>query len=280
MLKKDTTKLLAEKTKEGQRGQTVVLIVMVMMVALVMGVTLSSRFIKSLHSLSRMDDASRALTVAEAAVERFLMLDRATIDDYVQNGTCGADCLLDITDSQGRSQVASIELSYMGDSTDTYSIQIPEGAVEEVFLDGYLSGSYLDVCWFSDASVYASYVYESSGEIGSTAYAYSPADTPYPDDSFDAASSLHGIDNCFTVATAETPQLLRLKSYRGIADIQVIPAPAISLPVQGILITSRGVVGTAQEEVRVVLTNSSIPPLFDYAIMQFSPTDPLSNQTN
>ncbi|MBN1162667.1 hypothetical protein JXA34_02905 [Patescibacteria group bacterium] len=266
--------------KNSQKGQTLIIVFMVMLVALIVGLTLSSRFISTLRVLSRSDNSAKALGVAEALIENFLLLPRSTIEDYATNGTCGADCLLTITDDNGMELRAELTLSFLGDSSFDYEVLIHEEDVEEVSLTGYTSDSSVDICWNTEASLYASYVYDDSGVVRSNAYAYSPIGTAYSGDNFDTATEMHGYSNCFTVDTVETPLLLRLKPYRGTTDVHIVPAPGETLPVQGILLTSRGYAGEAQREVNVLVTNSIAPELFDYAIFQYSSSDPLSNSGN
>jgi len=76
----------------NEKGQTLVIVFMMMIIALSIGLSVSSRYIKSLGILSRADNSARAHAVAEAAIEHLLLLPIATLESYAQNGTCGADC--------------------------------------------------------------------------------------------------------------------------------------------------------------------------------------------
>ena len=58
---------------QNQKGQTFILVLMIMFVALTVGITASSRFVRSLHSIVASDDATKALGVAESAMGRLLL---------------------------------------------------------------------------------------------------------------------------------------------------------------------------------------------------------------
>jgi type II secretory pathway component PulK len=72
-----------------QKGQTLVIVLFIMVVALTIGVIISNRFIKTLRDISQSDSSSRALAVAEAAIENILLVPQETLEDYVNYGIVG-----------------------------------------------------------------------------------------------------------------------------------------------------------------------------------------------
>ena len=50
----------------SQKGQTFVAIIVLMLIALIIGITISSRFISGLHSIVRTDDAAKAMGILKA----------------------------------------------------------------------------------------------------------------------------------------------------------------------------------------------------------------------
>ncbi len=250
-----------------------------MVLALAVGVTISSRFIKTLRDISESDNASRALTVAEAAIERTLIIPNETLEGYITNNNCGSDCFLEITGASEYKARADVALSFAGSSNDSYEIKVKDGEVYQIALIGY-TGSTVDVCWDDMSSVYASYIYEQSGLVKSEIYAYNPIGYTGYLNGFSEASSSGIYQNCFTVNTIETPKFLRIKPYDSDPFIYVIPLGGQNLPSQGILITSVGRSGNAVRTVKVLKTAGFVPEFFDYVIYQKSLDDPLSNRPN
>lgn len=269
-----------ENSFKHQQGQTLIIVLMVMIVALTVGVTVSSRYIKTLRNLSESDNSTRALAVAEAAVERMLIVPTETLEDYINFNNCGANCVLEIYGDSNYAARADVTLSFTGSLGDFYETKVNEGEVYQLFLNGYASGSSLDVCWDDMASIYASYIYENSGVVLSDVYAYNPIGYAGSENGFLEASPMHGYGNCFTVNTTGTPDVLRVKSYNEESYLYFVPASGQTIPNQGILITAVGRSGDAIRTVKVLKTQGSVPEDFDYVIFQKSADAPLSNRPN
>lgn len=267
--------------KNKQSGQTLIIVIMVMVLALGIGVTVSSRYIKTLRNLSESDDSSRALAVAEAAIERILIVPDSELTEYVTT-SCPSDyCVLEISGESNYRARADVSLSFAGSSNEPYEIKVKEGEVYQLFLNGYTSDSTVDVCWNSMSSIYASYIYEESGIVSSEIYAYNPIGyTGAPNGFSHDTVSKFTYDNCFPVTAEGTPRALRVKPYNEEAEIFFIPSDGQDIPSQGILITSVGRSGNAIRTVKVLKTSGYVPEYFDYAIYQKSLTEPLSNNPN
>ena len=263
-----------------QKGQTLVIVLFIMVVALTIGVIISNRFIKTLRDISQSDSSSRALAVAEAAIENILLVPQETLEDYVNYGSCGEDCVLEISKEPGYRARADVALSFAGASNDPYSIKIEEGDIYQLFLDGYGSDSVVNVCWDNNSSIYSSYIYENAGLISSKIYVFNPVGYSGEENGFLEATSLYGHTNCFLVDTVGIPKLLRVKAYNEDALVYFIPAEGQSIPSQGILIKSVGRSGDAVKVVEVLKTAGAAPEYFDYVLYQKSEDSPLSNRNN
>ena len=268
------------KNCNKQKGQTLIIVVGVMAIALAVGITISSRYIKTLRGLSEADNATRALAVAEAAIERILVTSDETLEGYINNNNCGADCTLEIFGDSNYRARADVTLGFAGGTSGTFETKVKNSEVYQLFLNGYSSGSTMDVCWDGLSSVYSSYIYDSGGAVLSDVYAYNPIGYSGVENGFEEASPSHGHENCFTVNTSNTPRLLRTRIYNEDTILYFIASDGQNIPVQGILITSIGRSGNAVRTVKVLKTGGSVPEIFDYVVYQKSQDDPLSNRPN
>ena len=82
--------------QRSYKGQTLVIIVSVMVIALAVGMSISTRFVKSLSNMSRVDLSSRALAIAEAGAEHLLSLPMDTLSGYINANNCDSVCRIEI----------------------------------------------------------------------------------------------------------------------------------------------------------------------------------------
>jgi hypothetical protein len=259
------------------KGQALVIVIMIMVIALAFGLTISTRFIKSLHVASEADFAARAVGVAESAVEHVLLFSTSELEEFISDDTCGSDCIRTIIDDDGVVSTATVALSHLGNSSNAYEFFANSNETIEVGLDSY-GGSDLDVCWNeNNASVYAAYVKNNSSDYSLDTYAYNSLDPSDSFNGFDAPTAAHGYANCFTVVMSATPVSLRLKPLYSDATLVIVPSDGFALPSQGILIESTGVTESVTKKIQVVRSGSSLPGIFDYVLYQKSPSVSLSN---
>ncbi len=267
--------------RSKESGQVFVGIVIVMLIALTLGVTVSTRFMSTLRMNTQADELTRALGVAEAGIERILLQPNDVLDGFIQFNNCGSACVVEITDPNGKVLRADISLSYAGNSSEPYVIQLNPGDVAQVSLAGYPSNMTVSVCWDTGASIYASYIHRDGSNVPrADAYAYNSASSAYYDNNFSTATGNYGHSSCFSVNTVNSPYMLRLKGMYTQNVVYVIPSAGQVLPKQGILIQSTGVAGDARKTVRVVKTDAVMPEAFDYLLFQKAVDYPLSNATN
>ena len=263
---------------KNEQGQVIIIATFIMVLALAIGISVSNRFIGGIRNISEADNSSKALSMAEAAVEKMLLLPSSTLESYITNNNCGSDCQLQIVDTTGQTLRATVTLSYTGQTIDAvYPLDLSEGQTVEVFLQNYTSGQNVYVCWNTDASIEAQYVYKQSNNTLITPYAANAAASTHTENGFSTATALFGYNSCITVPATNTPQALRLKSYYRETEVFILPASGYGLPIQGIQIAAVGTAGNAKRKVTVVKTNSYVPTPFDYVLYQKSDSQALSN---
>ena len=265
----------------NDKGQTLLIVVFLAVAALIFGVTISLRYVTNVRNITQSDSSSRALAVAEAAVERILLLPTETLEDYIDSGNCGSDCYLLITGSDGVNAEANVTLSYLGNSRSDYSLFLNKDNTSEVSLSGYPDNTSLTVCWNSLGgdlpSVTALFVYGSSGNYSGDAYSYNSVGSSHSDNGFSEATAQLGYQNCFDVSGNVSPDILRVKSIYNDVTLSIVPDLGATIPSQGILISSEGTVSEQVRKIEVLKTLYQMPTQFDYAIYQKSATDALSN---
>lgn len=261
-----------------EKGQTLVVILVLMVLSLSIGVALSAKYISGLRNITQSGRSAMAVSVAESAIERLLLLPIATLEDYAANGSCGADCHLEIEDEKDFVSYADVTLTTLGSSTDPYVLDMNPEETAQLGLLSYPSGQNVYICWnSSEMSISGLYIYGTLGNYLAEPFSYNPIGSSHPENGFTSATSMFGYTNCFTVVTKSNSVMLRLRSYyeRGIA--LAIPAEGNSLPTQGILMDSTGVSQNSIKKVSVIISDPILPAHFDYVLMQKSLTDPLSN---
>lgn len=266
----------------NQKGQTFIIVVIVMVMALTIGISISSRFVSTLKSLSRSDSSTRAVGVAEASVERLLLKTTDELESYITNNNCGSNCYLEITSPEGIKAVANVTLSYVGNSVSSYNLDLSTITSSEVNLKGYPTNTNLYICWNNPvsgdkASVTALYLSGVLGSYVSTGYAYNSIGSSHTDNKFSTAAPNQGYANCFTILSKANSVLLRLKSHYNNVTAVVIPSGGAVLPKQGVLISALGSAGDEKKKVEVVKSTVALPPEFDYVLYQKTTSSSLSN---
>lgn len=262
----------------NEKGQTLVIIIILMIIALSIGIAISSKYIRGLKNISQTDQSTKAIGIAEGAIENILIMPISTIEDYAANGTCGANCHMEITDANGQVLTADVNLSILGNTSEPFLVTLKKDQSAQINLTGYPSGQDITVCWNqADMSVSGLYLHGTVGDYQATAFAYNPTTTTHGDNNFDLAIPLFGYNNCFIVTAVDDSVMLRMKAYYQEGVALVIPASGATLPTQGILIESKGSAGTTEKTVSVIITDPVLPSQFDYTLIQKDPAEPLSN---
>lgn len=266
----------------NQKGQTIASVLLIMVVALSIGVAIATRFTKTLRQNVGQDNSSRALAIAEAGIERMLNKDYDTLVDYINYSSCGSDCTLQIVGGDGVTATATITLSFAGNSSNAFAVNLSEEEVVEVSLNGYPDDTDIYVCWNSPASgslpsVVGSYIHGTDGNYGLDSYAVNSIGSLYATNGFDDANSALGYANCFTIDSKSDPEALRLRSLYNEVNAYIVPDGSATIPSQGVLISSVGIVQDSERKVDVLLSSPAVPLPFDYVLYSKDTDNPLSN---
>lgn len=267
--------------KKNESGQTLVLIVFVMIMALTLGISTSSRFITNLRSTTDTQIAYRSTAVAEAAMDRILLKTYQELLDHVNNGDCGADCVLSITNDDGVVETANVTLTQLGGSSDPYLMSLKQSTPREINVTGYPNSTDVSICWDDPSvgdppSIVGFLVSGSVGSYSAEAFAYNSASS-VESNGFDVAVASGGFSNCFNVDSSTSPQLIRVRALYNDVDIVIAPTGGNNLPSQGILIESTGTSLDSTNVVTAIKGVNTVPAPFDFALYSQSEVSPLSN---
>lgn len=270
-----------KKLINKESGQTLIIIVFVMILALATGISVSSRFIKNLRSTTRTQTGYRSGAIAEAALERILLKNSDELQDYINYGSCGSDCTLSITNSDGIVETANITLTQLGNSSDPFVLRITQDQSNEINLSGYSDNTDITLCWNDPSSgeypsLVGMLVHGTLGSYEATSFAYNSAASTQSNN-FYTASAANGYQNCFSIDSQEDPQLIRLRALYQDTDVTVIPDSGSVIPSQGILIESEGHVLDTNTKVSAIKGTNATPYIFDYVLFSKSESNPLAN---
>ncbi|HLD51189.1 hypothetical protein A2450_00945 [candidate division WWE3 bacterium RIFOXYC2_FULL_40_11] len=259
----------------AKKGQTLIIIFFLVLLALSIGITISTRYIRSTRSIIRTDNSVRALAGAESLAERLLANSYAVLQDFISNNSCGSSCILDITYPEGQIMHAVATLSETSTAEAVLSFNVNQSDVYEISLSGY-TGNAVRLCWDTNASIYASYIYSSGSTTSMNTYAYNPTSSILGN-GFSTAAASEGYNSCFDVPITNTPRLLRVRPYYEDSLVHALSSIGSTFPIQGILIEVSGTSGDSTRHVKVEKTSPMLPSIFDMVVLQKSLTDPLSN---
>ena len=266
----------------NEKGQTLIVVMMVMIIALATGLVVSERIISGQRRTTTLDSSSRALFVAEALVERILNYPPSTLDTYITNNSCGSNCALTIVGDDNITADAVATLAFSGNSTDTFDIDVNKDETYEINLIGYSGSAAIELCW-DDAttgdnpSVYVTYIHGSASPYTMNKYAYNSASTLYSSNGFTSSAPADGYSNCFTITAKTGPQFIRVRPAYNDLALHVVPKNGATLPSQGYVITSTGSVNEIKKTIQVIKTKPFLPSEFDFAIFSTGADNPLQN---
>ena len=149
-----------------EKGQTLIIMFVLMVLSLSVGIAISTKYIKGLRNITQSDQSSRALAVAEAAIEHLLILPTTTLEDYALNGTCTTDCHLEIDGDDGQTLIADATLTKLGNSSDPFLVNLKEDETTQISLSGYSDGVDVYICWnAADMSITGTYIHGVSRKL-------------------------------------------------------------------------------------------------------------------
>jgi len=248
-----------------QKGQALIVILLVLAVALTVGLAVVSRSVTDIGTSTTQEESSRALSSAEAGIEAALAAPMN--QQYNSIGVVGipySGNTITISEPLAAGESATIFLT--GHDTDG---NITEGV-------GEYSSSSLDLCWGtvstgSKPAIEASLYYKSAGVYQIARYAYDPdsrggftqADTNTVNCPSDRPYLYHK-----TISTMPAGKiLLRVRLlYNGDSAHYVAVTGSSAFPIQGKNITSEATDGSTTRKIEVFQRYPDLAPMLDSAV--------------
>ena len=248
-----------------QKGQALIVILLVLAVALTVGLAVVSRSVTDIGTSTTQEESSRALSAAEAGIEAALAAPM----------------------NQQYNSIGVVGIPYSGNS-----ISIPEplsaGESATIFMTGHDSdgnitegvGEYspgsLDLCWGtvstgSKPAIEASLYYKTAGVYKITRYAYDPDSRggfTASDTSIGSCPTDHSYLYHKTISGLPSGKiLLRVRLlYNGDTAHFVAVSGSSSFPVQGKNITSEATDGSTTRKIEVFQRYPDLAPMLDSAV--------------
>lgn len=275
---------------KNQRGQVILILLLVMTVGLAIGLSVVQRSITDISTATKVEESSRAFSAAEAGIEKALRGDSNPVT-FSETGASAA-----ISDS-GLLPLAGQPLEYPLISKEEVA-QV--WLADPQTLNQYYNQPYLEIAWGATniqnpdeyPAIEVVVIYFAGGLYQSKKFYF---------DSNSLRASLNGFqnisDNCsnspavFSTSMGQnrvfycrnslslsgiTPTLMLLRArilYSNVSQpFAVLPwggncgTNACSLPPQARMITSTGIAGATSRQVQVFRLERVVPPYFDYAI--------------
>lgn len=292
-------------TRVLEKGQALLIIILVMTVVLTIALSLVSRTISDISISKKEDDSSRAFSAAEAGVEQALL--KGTSTSFVGNVTSTDSFSASATplSSEGTEYAMPLLLA-AGETAPVWLVNHAEdGSLTCSAASPCFTGNTLKVCWGASGTdpgvsttpaVEVSIVYLTSDTDLSTARIARGAYDPFPSRP-DANSFTTGSEGSCTIGTQayefsrtvdlsalgvlvrptvdvrRGPQYLRFGMLYNTNQSHPIGATIVgpgAFPVQGSKIVSAGTSGTATRSLEVYQLFADLPPIFDFALFSGS----------
>jgi hypothetical protein len=261
----------------NQKGQTLILMLIVTVVSLTIGVAISSRAVSTLRQTSYTAQAGQAQKFADAGIEHALPNPGSLL-----GCTSSAPCKLDV-DNDGDDKDVSYYVEQSGGGSQPITFISAQDETYQLNLtDANLNG--LEIEWSTNAIIVYSVITKTSA---GTSIEQKGATDPDESDGCDLPS---GSSDPARVLTGDTDYPYRL-TVSGLSlidplagderyirirpmycsdintNIKVASLPSGTiLPTQGYTITSTGTYGEAEWTAEVTKMNPALPAIFDYAI--------------
>lgn len=279
--------------KGNERGEIVLIILLVMAVGLTIGLAVASRSITDIRFSNQIEESSRAFSAAEAGIEEILK--QGLVGSTSLSGTIG-------------NASYNVELNSLTSNNSVYVFptEIAAGDTQTVWLVGQkadgsgpddssrqYSPSSIIVCWSDtgspDPAVEVSILFKSNsdGTYRVARGAYDPDSSrtgsngfSTPDNGvdcgeitdFSAIVNFGGLDPLLPIGVTDIPIALRIRPVYADTQIGVFTTGGVTLPEQGKNIVSTGQTGSGVERRwNVVQTYAAPNDIFDYAV--WSETD-------
>lgn len=258
---------------EKQRGQVLLVVVLVMVVGLTVGLSLASRSITNLRTATEQVSADRAFSAAEAGVQRALKSGLAIADEPLDSQTSIKQVIIDNTYGQAAFLVNDGNPLPQDDGADVWLSTYPD------YSDPRFSGK-VQVYWgttaaCSDAALEIIVIKGTRANPSMDRYALDPCNTRGNNFSTPTIITQTLLGHTFKFATSVSVTnglIMRVIPLYNGTPIGVFgthdDGTAQLLPTQGKLITSVGVSGTSQRKISYFAGYDELPSELFYSIFQ------------
>lgn len=258
----------------GQKGQALLIVLLVMVVGLTIGLSLATRSVTDIKISTQLEESSRAFSAAEAGIEAALKGESEPATP-VQIGN--ATYIFSKDTAGGTDQ--PLALGKIG-IADTYTVWLTSHDTDGNLQIGDTydyDGTTIDICWgeggeTTKPAMEVSVVYRQGGIYKITRGAYDPEDGGRRNNNHFADTD-DGVNCGGGFAYGKTSTLpagvlvaLRLRPFYLETNAGVEPQDGFDLSSQGLLITSTGTAGDTTRKVEVVQSYPSLPAIFDYLL--------------
>jgi len=269
----------------NERGQVLLLTILVTVIVLTLAVAASRRTTVDIRQLNAATESNRALTAAEAGVESILLA--------LKNGelpeACGTMDAEACTLAFGGSSVSAIDVA----TVQSLSLSdVPQEQTIEVTLFNPLTGEdfngSLDITWEVNSAIALTIILKDT----STPPVYKLYREAFncgnfaPDNGFTVVLDDDGDGMCritnINIAAVEalypgsTAILMRIRPMYQSTALSVSGLGGDTLPTQAFSIISTGTAGDSQRTIQATRTNEAMPSIFDFVLFNGSVNNPLT----
>lgn len=270
-------------SRRSRKGQIIVIMLGVMMIALIVGLSVSSRVITSIRQSSYSGQSAEALSLAEAGAEDGLkrLKDDPTLIHHLPyyHG-----------DAALGGGIFNYTISLLGASAVfTEFSPISRDEVIQIELNGYPAAVSVNISWVDSShpdeqsermALVATLVYDDGGVYKARRYAWDPNGARAAANNFATPGSigytpLAGGPTYRYQASVATPagvtlKFLRVRALYGVSttpnSIAVSGTGGSNIPSQGIVISSTGYVGKTRRSIEVFKSEPMLPEIFDFVL--------------
>lgn len=260
------------RIKPGERGQTLLIVVLVMVVALTVSLSVASRSIVSVRTTTEEENSQRAFSAAEAGIERAIKT-QAEITSVSLGNNSSIVKAVPTTIGGTAFNINNGAIISEDDGADIWFSNQDYSSPKTTSLTIYWGNTTV-----SDCSNAALEIVVLSGTSVSNAvarrYAYDPCSTRNNNFSSPASTGNYTISGTDVHFKYQTQAIGITNGFIArviplYADSQIGVISSISLPIQGTQVVSTGASGETQRQVKYFQGYRQIPPeFFQYILFQ------------
>ena len=273
------------RNDNSQKGQIVLILVLVTIVGLTIGLSLVSRTVTDIRMSSQIEQSNRAFSAAEAGVE-------SALRGAAAGGPTGTVTLPGASANYSVVELGGNDDTYVFPYTETFATQTlwlapHNDAGGLVYTGTYPANQQLDICWGSDedntAAIMITILYKDNPppqdfKVGKAAY---DVQVRIPPNNFQSAETGEGYcGGNFKFRQTITPgdiigsndvKLIALRIQPVYMGTAIAINPKANLPIQGKQITSFGQTETkVARKIQVTQGYNVLPSLFDYTLFTWN----------